>query len=81
MAFLVAAGICYAAGALTMVMLVIFGFAAFGLTFVGMMVVLPIWSHAPSVVERQKPAPVVELGFSQIRLGTSKAPLRSAYKV
>ena len=39
--FFVAAGICAAAGILTMLTATVFGFVAFGLIFTGMMCVLP----------------------------------------
>ena len=52
--FSVAAVIAFAAGSFTMLVATVFGFVAFGLTFMGMMGVLPAMVSHPSPVVKEK---------------------------
>ena len=54
-----AAGVLFAAGMFTMVTVVVFGFLAFGLTFMGMMNVLPSTVAHPSSPKPAKAEPKV----------------------
>ena len=60
--FMLASALLFAAGYTTMMTLVVLGFIAFGLTFMGMMCVLPLTVAHPSEpkrIEEQTPARVV----------------------
>lgn len=53
----IAAVLMLATGSVTMMTLSVFGFAAFGLTFMGMISVLPVWASHPEEPKAPKPAP------------------------
>jgi hypothetical protein len=50
----VAAALMFATGNLTMLAVVVFGFIAFGLTFMGMISVLPVWATHPPEMKAAK---------------------------
>ena len=67
-----AALITFAAGGFTMMSWVVFGFLAFGLTFMGMISVLPVWA---SHVESAEPAAV------QVPVATASPEPANAFAV
>ena len=76
-AFLVPAAVLWLAGSFTMMAAVAFGFTAFGMTFVGMMCVLPSMVSHP-VPAKAKPQPAVVANKQQAR--TSSAAKALTYR-
>jgi hypothetical protein len=73
-----AAGIMWLAGVLTLVAVVVFGFIAFGMTFVGMMCVLPgVYSHPPAAPV-EKPAAKIRPQRAKASISTSRPVIRLA---
>ncbi|MFM9904324.1 MAG: hypothetical protein ACKVQJ_07115 [Pyrinomonadaceae bacterium] len=69
--YFVAAGVMWLGGALTMLAFVVFGFIAFGLTFMGMMCVLPSAVSHPTPQKAEMPKP--ERGFKPVQKRQAKA--------